>query len=567
MIASDYLARFFSRNNTRVIFGMTGGMIAFLVDSIYRHGKINFISMHHEQAAAFAAEAYARLTGRPGVAMATSGPGATNLITGIGSCYFDSSPVVFITGQVSTKDFKGSSGVRQQGFQEADIISIVKPIVKGAWMVDKTSKISWVLEKAFWLAKEGRPGPVLIDIPIDVQQKETGKSYVQLPESKNNFSEALEKFTHKMYRKLSKSKKPLVLVGGGIQASRSRNLFLKWIEKVDIPVVNSLMGADVLPYGHPNRVGMIGSYGNRYANLAVKETDCLLVLGSRLDSRQTGSDANAFRENKDIFQIDCDKNQLNNRVKRCEIFCCDLKIFFNSATRNINGTRKSGIDEWRLKIKEWRKKYPDTKELSCGGGEINPNQLMHIISRFSGSCVGYAVDVGQHQMWAAQSIELKEKQRFLTSGGMGSTGFGLPAAIGMAFAMPKKPVVLIAGDGGFQLNIQELETVRRNNLPLKMIIINNHCLGMVRQFQDEYFAKRYSATHVGYTSPDFVKISAAYNIAAKTIQKRAEIENALAWLWRDPLSPTLLNVEIPIFLNVYPKIKFKSSIADMEPIK
>jgi len=565
MKVCDYLTRFLYRNNIKTVFGMTGGMIAFLVDSIYRHGKIKFISMQHEQAAAFAAEAYGRMTGKPGVAMATSGPGATNLITGIGSCYFDSTPAVFITGQVSTSDLKAKSGVRQQGFQETDIVSVVKPVIKDARMITRADKIPQVLGESFCLATEGRPGPVLIDIPIDIQQKELKEGFVQSPDQKSVCPAGLEPFIRKMYG--SKARKPLILVGGGIRASQSRDLFLRWIEKIDIPVVHSLMGVDVLPYGHANRVGMIGSYGNRYANLAIKESDFLLVLGSRLDNRQTGSDVSAFRENKDIFQIDCDKNQLNNRVKGCEVLCCDLKVFLNSAVSNLSKFRPFGIDNWRLEIKEWLKKYPDTKELSCRGDEINPNELMHTIARFSSSSIGYAVDVGQHQMWAAQSLELKEKQRFLTSGGMGSMGFSLPAAIGMAFTTPKKPVVVITGDGGFQLNIQELETVRRNNLPIKMIIINNHCLGMVRQFQDEYFEKRYPATYVGYTSPDFMKISTAYNIPAKTIRKSADMENALKWLWSDPLSPALLNIEIPVFLNVYPKIKFRSPINDMEPAK
>lgn len=567
MRVCDYIANFINTKKINVVFGMTGGMATFLIDSLYRHGKVKFITMQHEQAAAFAAEAYARMTGKPGIAMATSGPGATNLITGIGSCYFDSTSAVFITGQVSTKDLKCKSGVRQQGFQETDIVSIIKPITKDAWMINRAGKIPQVLGKAFCLATEGRPGPVLIDIPIDIQQKEVKEASVQLPGSKRACPDGLEPFIRKMYRKLSKARKPLVLVGGGIRASQSRDLFLRWIEKVDLPVVNSLMGVDVLPHGHANRVGMIGSYGNRYANLAIKESDFLLVLGSRLDNRQTGSEVNAFRENKDIFQVDCDKNQLNNRVKGCEAFCCDLKIFLNSAIGNINKIRESGIDGWKSEIKEWCKEYPDTKELSCRGDEINPNELMHMISRFSSHSIGYAVDVGQHQMWAAQSLELKEKQRFLTSGGMGSMGFGLPAAIGMAFATSGKPVVLVTGDGGFQLNIQELETVRRNNLSIKMIVINNHCLGMVRQFQDEYFEKRYPATYVGYSSPDFMKISTAYNLPAKTIRKSTEVENALKWLWRDPLSPALLNVEVPVFLNVYPKIKFGSPINDMEPAK
>lgn len=554
----DYIARFIDNRKSGIVFGVTGGMIAFMVDSIYRRGKTRFIPMHHEQAAAFAAEAYGRMTGKPGVAMATSGPGATNLITGIGSCYFDSSAAVFITGQVRNEDFKDKKKIRQQGFQETDIVSVVKPVVKASYMTNKPDDVPAALKTAFWLANEGRPGPVLVDIPIDVQQADMKSGKPVLLRTEIGYPTGLEKFIGEMYKKLSQAERPLILIGGGIRASKARDIFLEWLSAIDMPVVHSLMAVDVLPFKHLNRVGMIGSYGNRYANIAVKESDLLLVLGSRLDNRQTGSDPREFGRGKEIFQIDCDKNQLNNRVKGCKAFCCDLKIFLNSAVKNLKEPGNTNIDNWKQRIRNLKEMYPDTQELSCRNDSINPNQLMHMISCSSRHASGYAVDVGQHQMWAAQSMELNTKQRFLTSGGMGSMGFGLPAAIGMAFSSPDKPVVLIAGDGGFQMNIQELETIKRNRLPLKMIIINNHCLGMVRQFQDEFFKKRYVATHWGYTAPDFEKISRAYGIPAKTVKRSSGVKNALKWLWRDPLSPALIQVDIPVFLNVHPKIKFGS---------
>ena len=543
---------------------MTGGMVAFLMDSLYRYGKTKLISMQHEQSAAFAAEAYSRMTEQAGVVMATSGPGATNLITGIGSCFFDSSSVVFITGQVRTKDLTGRSGVRQQGFQEADIVSIVKPVTKDACLIREAGKIPQAMEKAFRLALEGRPGPVLVDIPIDIQQQEVRVSGFKLPRLTGVCPQGLEAFTDAMYKKLIRAKKPLILAGGGIRISRSRDLFLRWINEIHVPVVYSLMGVDVLPYRHVSRVGMIGGYGNRYANLAIKESDFLLVLGSRLDNKQTGSDLAAFRRNKHIYHVDCDQNQLNNRIKGCEAFCCDLRAFLNVAINDRDAIGKCSADAWKLRIESLRHMYPDTGELSCRRDQINPNQLIHTISRFSHSAIGYAVDVGQHQMWAAQSVELSEGQRFLASGGMGSMGFGLPAAIGMAFASPGKAVVLIAGDGGFQLSIPELETVRRNHLPIKMVVLNNHCLGLVRQFQQEHCGERYPATCEGYSSPDFKKISVAYNIPAKTIRNSVELERALRWLWRDPLSPALLNIEIPVSFNVYPKVKYRSSVGAME---
>jgi acetolactate synthase-1/2/3 large subunit len=324
------------------------------------------------------------------------------------------------------------------------------------------------------------------------------------------------------------------------------------------------MGVDVLPYAHPLRVGMIGSYGNRWANWAIGTADFLLVLGSRLDVRQTGSETQSFKGDRIIFHIDCDPAEINNRIVGCESAVCQLKDFLATGIKKLPGFKLVERTDWRAQIEIQRREWPDVRETGQAAG-LNPNEFMHSLSQTSARACAYVVDVGQHQMWAAQSLELNGRQRFLTSGGMGSMGFALPASIGAAFACPQEPVVVIAGDGAFQCNIQELETVKRNQLPMKIVVINNHCLGMVRQFQESYFDSRFQSTMWGYSAPDFVKVAEAYGIPGRRIAHPAEVAEALRWLWADPLAPVLLEVDIASTVNVYPKMAFGRPITEMEP--
>lgn len=544
---------------------MSGGMITHLLDSLYKNGKIRIVSTHHEQAAAFAADAFGRMTGIPGVAMATSGPGATNLLTGIGSCYFDSSPALFITGQVNRNEIKGNRKIRQLGFQETDIVSIASPITKAAWQAQTPEEVPELLKRAFVLATSGRPGPVLLDIPMDVQRADI--SIPKIDDVKNVTKEksALnEHLYQELILKIRNAKRPLILVGGGVRAAGATNLLRTFVHRIQIPVVFSLMAVDILPYDDPLRVGMIGSYGNRWANLTIAKSDVLIVLGSRLDVRQTGSQTVAFKGDKTIFHIDCEEGETNNRVTGCNVIIADMKEFLTTA---LHLTKDQEFEErtgWLKEINNLRQSWPDIAELSGITG-INPNVLMHKLSKVSTQATAYVSDVGQHQMWAAQSLELITGQRFLTSGGMGSMGFGLPAAIGVAFAVSPKPVVVIAGDGGFQSNIHELQTVVRNQLPLKIIVLNNHCHGMVRQFQENYFEGRYQSTFWGYSAPDFAAIGTAYGITSKTIEKESEVEQALRWIWSEPTKPALLQIIIDTFANAYPKIAFGSPNTEMEP--
>ncbi|HKR02980.1 MAG TPA: thiamine pyrophosphate-binding protein [Pyrinomonadaceae bacterium] len=566
MKVSDYIVSYLERRGVECVFEMSGGMIAHLLDSLQRRGKIRVVSMHHEQGAAFAADAVGRMTGTPGVAMATSGPGATNLLTGIGSCYFDSSPAVFITGQVNRNEQKGERAIRQLGFQETDIVPMAQPITKAAWRVTEAAEVPTLLERAFTLATAKRPGPVLLDIPMDVQRADLPVDEIDSAQHEaTNDSEVDEESLRALLDQLETAKRPLILAGGGLRSARAIESFRRLVRRLRVPVVNSLMAVDALPHGDPLRVGMIGSYGNRWANLAIGRADFLLVMGSRLDVRQTGSQTESFKGERAIFHVDCESGEINNRVTGCRAIVSGLKEFVEAALRASTEREFAERVEWSEEIEELRRAWPDTTELAEAPG-INPNALMHQLSAVSTGAAAYVVDVGQHQMWAAQSLELGEEQRFLTSGGMGSMGFALPAAVGAAFAAPGQPIVLIAGDGGFQSNIQELQTIVHHRLPVKMLVVNNNCHGMVRQFQESYFEARYQSTLWGYSAPDFAEIAKAYKIPARTIEDEREVEEALRWLWLDSSGPALLQVMVDTYSNAYPKIAFGSPMTEMEPL-
>jgi len=565
MKASDYIAEFLKTQEITTSFVMAGGMITHILDSLYYSGSPRIVAVHHEQAAAFAADAYGRITGKPGIGLATSGPGATNLLTGIASCYFDSSPAVFITGQVNTNELKGIRPIRQLGFQETDIVAMAAPITKACFQVERANQIEEIMYRAFEIAMSGRPGPVLIDIPMNLQRADITVAPIQKVHRHTQVAANFRTSSLKaLQESITNAKRPLVLAGRGIRSAFAVDRLRSFIEHTQLPVVTSLLAVDVMPYHHPLRVGFIGSYGNRWANLALGTADVIIVIGSRLDIRQTGADVEGFRKGKKIFHIDCDEGEINNRVVECVSIVVDAGEFLDHATREFASAQFAKRKEWLEEIQGLRERWPDIQEIHGIPG-INPNSFMHALSQQSMGASGYCVDVGNHQMWAAQSLELQPNQFFMTSGGMGSMGFALPAAIGASFADDMKPVVVIAGDGGFQLNIQELQTVVRTKLPLKMVVINNNTLGMIRQFQDSYFEGRHQSTSWGYSAPDFAEVAKAFGIEALTISTTEEIEKALRWMWRTPDSPSLLQVMIDMQANAYPKIAFGKPITEMEP--
>jgi acetolactate synthase-1/2/3 large subunit len=564
---SQCIVQFLKRKNIECVFELSGGMIMDLIDTLHVDGQIRIVNVHHEQSAAFAADAVGRLSGAPGVAIATSGPGATNLLTGIGSCYFDSSPALFITGQVKSNEQKGSRNIRQLGFQETDIVSMAKPVSKAVYRIRSADEVPGVLEEAFRLTLTGRPGPVLIDIPMElfrstIRTTGDGADGPALPVApRPPIAAALART---LIADLKASRRPLILIGGGVRAADAANLLLQFSALTKTPVVWSLMASDVVPFDSPNAVGMIGTYGNRWANLAVSQSDFILVLGSRLDIRQTGANTVSFKRGRIIYHVDVEEGEINNRVVDCQPVVADIGECLSALLEIIGEGEFDPRVEWIQNISALRAQWPDTSELLHIRG-INPNHFMKELSAGQQAAV-YAVDVGQHQMWAAQSLRIGAGQRFITSGGMGAMGFALPAAIGAAFQVGKgRPIVAIAGDAGFQLNIQELQTIVRNRLPVKIVVINNNCHGMTRQFQETYFQSRYQGTVWDYDAPDFEKVANAYGINGATVSVTEEIPQALAAFWHDPLEPFMLQVIVDTYTNVYPKLAFGKEISDMEP--
>ena len=572
MKVSDFVVRFLAARGVTHVFELSGGMITHLLDSAARNGAPKLVSMPHEQAAGFAAEGMARMTGVPGVAFATSGPGATNLLTAIGSCYFDSVPAVFITGQVNRSEIRDrDQKCRQLGFQEMDIVSIAAPITKAAFRALHPEAVGMDLYRAFSLAMSGRRGPVLLDIPMDVQQAEVEglESWLQAPpigevtpKPKIDPAAVLAPFLTAL------GKRPLVLVGGGVRGSGAHGSVHRLLSALWIPVVHSLMGVDVLNTDHPLNVGLIGSYGNRWANAALAEADTVLVLGSRLDVRQTGADVAAFERGKKIIHVDVDPGELGNHLSDAIPVKSDLGAFAEAAlllsSRPVGGFGCNTF-EWRERIATLRAAWPAEAENDLPANEINPNALMRSISRFAidAGAAAYVVDVGQHQMWAAQSL-LIDRQRFITSGGMGAMGFAIPAAVGVALAT-KRPVVVIAGDGGAQLNLSVLHTIAKLRLPIKIVVANNFGHGMVRQFQASYFEGRSVSTDL--TPPSFVEVARAYGIEAWGCTGSWALARELTWLWSKPDAPALLEVAIPAGAHALPKIAFGRGLAEMDPPK
>lgn len=567
MKLSDYVINFLIEQKVKHVFAYIGGAITHLADSLYENDNIKTVFPHHEQAAAFAAEAYARVNGNIGVAMATSGPGATNLITGIGSAYFDSVPCLYITGQVNTYEYKFDMPVRQIGFQETDIVSIVKPITKYAYMVTDAKEIKYVLQKAVSIAKTGRPGPVLIDIPMNIQRAEINVESLEeyLPEIKIPSKNKLSLDNNKdIIEKIKNAKRPVFLIGGGVRLANATQELLQVINKTNIPVVTSLMGLDAISHYNPSFCGMVGAYGNRYANFTVANCDLLVVIGSRLTSRQTSSNPETFAREADIIHIDIDAEELKRMDRFTLPVCCDAKEFLSFLYNNLDKYNRDSIKEWINLTEKYKERYPSFTK-NDNSLDIKPNYFMNVLSQFLEPNDIICLDVGQNQMWAAQSLKLKENQRMLISGGMGAMGFSLPAAIGAYYSSPKSRVIAIMGDGGIQINIQELQTISRMGLPIKIILMNNNSLGMVRHFQEIYFNSNFHGTVIGYEAPCFSDISEAYNIEYYAINTEGDIDNKLNQALNTK-RPALIEVKLPNITYVIPKLEMDRPIEDQSPL-
>ena len=555
MKASDYIVEFLIENGIRDIFGYPGGMVTHFMDSLDKYSDKIFAHInYHEQAAAMAACGWAEMTGLPGVAYATSGPGATNLLTGVACAYFESLPCVFITGQVNTYEQKKQIRVRQKGFQETDVVSMAKPVTKDAFMVQSAQELPEKLKYAFELAVSGRKGPVLIDIPMDVFRGEVQEQTFRVERMENTGKPTIA--AEEILNHLKNAKRPVVLAGHGISLSGARESFRALVEELRIPVVTSMIAVDVLPTDSELHFGMIGAYGLRYSNYIIDHSDCILTLGSRLDCRQTGVNKSLFASKATILRVDIDEGELENKAHEDEKqYIADLKDLIPQL---LEQAKKE-----RLHSENWLDICSKVRELLINADADNPgNAAVKQLGQFIPDDAVITTDVGQNQVWIAQSLMHKANQRILFSGGHGAMGYSLPAAIGAALAS-RKTVICCTGDGGFQMNIQELEFVIREKLPIKIVLFDNSALGMIHHFQEMYFNSNYVQTDAskGYTVPDFSKIASAYGL--RTMSFEADMEQ-LREILADPF-PAFVSVHLPQTTHVFPKLGMNQPIHIQEP--
>ena len=552
MKASDYIVEFLIDNEITDVFGYPGGMVTHLMDSFskYKERILAHLS-YNEQGAALAACGYAQTSGKIGVAYATSGPGATNLLTGICNAYMDSIPTVFITGQVNSFEQKGELTVRQRGFQETDIVSIVEPITKCALRVDTKEKLQKSLEQAFFLANEERKGPVLLDISMDVMRADIEPSLLPMYKLPEKRKQGLSlKQIEEVKDVINHSKRPVVLVGNGLK--RDKSIF-KRINDCSIPVVSSMLAVDVQTE-IDNYYGFIGAYGNRTANFIVAKSDLVISLGARLDVRQVGTARENFAPCSQIVRVDIDTGELEYKVHQNEIsFGIDASVFVEQA---FPGECMGRYDKWNevCRLLQKRLEGIDDKE---------PNELMMSLSDFVDEDTVITTDVGQNQVWAAQSFILKKNQRLLFSGGHGVMGYSLPAAIGAYYAKHQK-IYSLNGDGGIQMNIQELQWIAREHLPIVVIVFNNNALGMIRHFQEMYFSGNYYQTvsGQGFDSPNFELLAYAYRLKYLKIES-AEDFRKMACLGN---GPAIVEVILRGDTYVYPKLEYGKPNQDQEPL-
>lgn len=555
MKASDYIVEFLIKKGITDVFGYPGGMVTQLMDSFGCYSeKISAHVTYHEQAAAFAACGYAQTDGRPGVAYATSGPGATNLVTGIANAYFDSIPTIFITGQVNSNEAKGEYGVRQRGFQETDIVSIVKPVTKYAKYIKHTEDLPKELEKAYRISMSGRRGPVLLDIPMNVFKAEIEKDVQagQWNETDHCIDSIdVDSIAGIIRDALRVSLSPLILIGAGVKSAGLEKEIRSELHRLGVPVVSSMIAFDVMK-DDALFYGFLGAYGTRTANFITAKSDLIISIGSRMDIRQVGFNREAFAPNARILRFDIDEGEFEYKVRQSETqICADLRTI----TEALKRIGLKDFTSWISICNEIRNQLKDVDENHIG------NMMKKLSDQIPDNAV-ITTDVGQNQVWVAQYFRVKPHQKVLFSGGHGAMGYSLPAAIGAYYGSGKKPVYCITGDGGLQMNIQELQFIVREKIPIKIIVLNNNALGMIRHFQEMYFDSRYFQTKPegGFTSPKFYRIADAYGI------KGTQVEADEVGMIRFSDQPELIEVMIRENTYVVPKLEFGKPNQDQEPL-
>jgi acetolactate synthase-1/2/3 large subunit len=516
MKGSEILIESLKREGVEVVFGYPGGSVIPIFDKFYDK-PFKFILTRHEQAAAHAADGFARSTGKVGVCIATSGPGATNLTTGIATAHMDSVPIIAITGQVKT------SLIGNDAFQEADVTGVTRSISKHNYLVKDIKDLAYTIKEAFYIASSGRPGPVVIDLPVDVQLQSTDFSYpdqIDIRSYKPTYGGHPGQ-VKKVVKAIKEAKRPVIIAGGGVIIAQAAPRLLEFAENKNAPVTTTLMGLGAFPADHHLYLGMPGMHGTVYANMAITESDLLISIGCRFDDRVTGK-LDAFAPEAKIIHIDIDPTSISKNIKVDIPIVGDARHVLESLISVIKGPGDNAA--WIKRVEEYKKKSPLTYKKS-EKGTIKPQYVVEELYNQTKGRAIIATEVGQNQMWAAQFYKYNYPRDFLSSGGLGTMGYGFPAAIGAAVGCPDKIVVDIAGDGSFQMNIQELGTVASYNIPVKVAILNNHYLGMVRQWQELFYHRRYAGTPL--KNPDFVKVAEGYKVKGLCIKKDKEVPQAI----------------------------------------
>ena len=539
------------REGVEIMFGIPGGQAIPLFDALYDSKKIKTVLTRHEQGAAHMADGYSRSTGRTGVCIATSGPGATNLVTGLATAYMDSIPMVAITGQVATHL------IGNDAFQEADITGITRPVTKHNYLVKDIKDLARVIREAFYIAKAGRPGPVLIDIPVDVSRGETEFVWPEKVELRN-YKPTLKGHPNQIKKAaeaIAAAKKPVIYAGGGIISSEAAKELRAFAEKIDAPVGVTLLGLGAFPYSHQQFMGMYGMHGTRTSNLAMNESDLIIAAGARFDERVTGK-LTHFAPNATIIHIDVDPSSISKNVPVDIPIVGDAKNILADLVKAVEAKKHP---EWRKQVAEWQKKYPLGY---IKKGRLKPQFVLEQINEITKGDAIFATEVGQHQMWAAQFLKIETPRTFLSSGGLGTMGYGFPAAMGAQFGNPGRAVFDISGDGSFQMNLQEMAIAVEHKLPVKIIILNNRYLGMVRQWQQLFWKRRYASVEIS-AQPDFIKLAEAYGAAGIRVTKEEEVKGALEKAMKIKDKPVILEFVIEREENVFPMVPAGAAMTEV----